>query len=176
VKGADGQVADDDQRDAEYTRVLGRRLATVYPALTVFHSTSLVARALFDKVAAAAGTRDIYRMLRAPSSQLAVPIADVAAEVDRLRHRIAAHPGAGSVHPQLATAPAETIVDDAVRGLGTYHTRPAVTRRGNDLVATDLKLLYYYQNRTAHLPAEAAASKANGAGVVPAAAREGVAS
>ena len=29
VRGADGEVSDDDQRDAEYTRALGRRLASV---------------------------------------------------------------------------------------------------------------------------------------------------
>src|SRR6185295_9837508 len=31
VRGADGEVTDDDQRDAEYTRALGRRLAAAYP-------------------------------------------------------------------------------------------------------------------------------------------------
>ena len=34
VRGADGEVSDDDQRDAEYTRALGRRLAAAYPKLT----------------------------------------------------------------------------------------------------------------------------------------------
>ena len=46
LRGADGEVSDDDQRDAEYTRALGRRLAQTYPKLTVFHSTSLLARAV----------------------------------------------------------------------------------------------------------------------------------
>ena len=55
--------------------------------------------------------------------------------------------------PQAATA----ILDDAVRGLGTYHTRPAVTRAGEALRIDDVKLLYYYQNRMAHLPDEGAA-------------------
>ncbi|HZJ63067.1 MAG TPA: 1-acyl-sn-glycerol-3-phosphate acyltransferase, partial [Kofleriaceae bacterium] len=42
VRGADGEVSDDDQRDAEYTRALGRRLAAAYPRLTVLHATHLV--------------------------------------------------------------------------------------------------------------------------------------
>ena len=42
------------------------------PRLTVFHSTHLVARALYDAIAARAGTRDIYRLLRLPPPQLAV--------------------------------------------------------------------------------------------------------
>src|SRR5690606_15014934 len=92
VRGATGEVTDDDQRDAEYTRALGRRLAAAYPRLTVFHSTNLVARALYDAIAATVGTRDIYRLLRAPSAQLGVPIADALQQLVRLRARVAAHP------------------------------------------------------------------------------------
>src|SRR4051794_22648149 len=73
VRGADGEVSDDDQRDPEYPRALGRRLAAASPRLTVFHSTSLVARVLYDAIAQHAGTRDIYRLLRAPQGHLEVP-------------------------------------------------------------------------------------------------------
>src|SRR5262245_64971261 len=69
MRNADGEVTDDDQRDSEYTRALGRRLAGVFPSLTVFHSTHLLARALYDAVSKAAGTRDVYRLLRAARSE-----------------------------------------------------------------------------------------------------------
>src|SRR5262245_20056585 len=88
VRGAEGEVTDDDQRDAEYTRALGRRLAQLFPRLTVFHSTHLLARALYDAVASTAGTRDIYRLLRATPQQLAVDIPSAIAGVDRLRKRL----------------------------------------------------------------------------------------
>jgi glycerol-3-phosphate O-acyltransferase len=152
IRGADGQVSDDDQRDAEYTRALGRRLAQVYPRLTVFHSTHLVARGVYDELARRAGTRDIYRLLRLPAPQ--VPVADVVEAVVRLRARITATPSWGAEHPLHVTQQATAIVDDAVRGLGSYHTRPVVERRGDALQVTDVKLLYYYQNRTAHIPPE----------------------
>ncbi|HEU4731803.1 MAG TPA: 1-acyl-sn-glycerol-3-phosphate acyltransferase [Kofleriaceae bacterium] len=154
VRGADGDVTDDDQRDAEYTRALGRRLAAAYPRLTVFHATHLVARAVFDAIAAAAGTRDIYRLMRVPPLQLAVPIDAVADALGRLRARIAATPAWGAEHPLLASQPASAVLDDAVRGLSSYHTRPIVSRRDLTLQVDDVKLLYYYQNRTAHVPAE----------------------
>jgi len=47
------------------------------------------------------------------------------------------------------------IVDEAVRGFSSYHTRPIVSRRDPTLQVDDVKLLYYYQNRTAHIPPEA---------------------
>ncbi|MEZ4366893.1 MAG: 1-acyl-sn-glycerol-3-phosphate acyltransferase [Kofleriaceae bacterium] len=153
VRGADGEVVDDDQRDAEYTRILGGRLAAAYPRLTVLHATSLVARALFDAVAARVGTRDVYRLLRAPADQRSVA-ADVAvAGVERLRRRLAADPDLGAVHPQLEALTGEAIVDDALRGFATYHRRPIARRVGEQIQIDDLALLFYYQNRTAHVGA-----------------------
>ena len=154
VRGADGEVKDDDQRDAEYTRALGRRLAAAYPRLTVFHSTNLVARALYDAISKAVGTRDIYRLLRAPAAQLGVKVSDAIEELVRLRARIASNPSYGAEHPGYLSQSADEKLEDAVKGLGSYHTRPAVTRHGDILQVDDVKLLYYYQNRTAHVPPE----------------------
>jgi glycerol-3-phosphate O-acyltransferase len=154
VRGADGEVTDDDQRDAEYTRALGRRLAAAYPRLTVFHATHLVARAVYDVVARIAGTRDIYRLIRVPPRQLTAPLDAVVEQLGRLRARLADTPAWGAEHPLIAGQDAGEIVDDAVRGLSTYHTRPIVSRHDHTLQINDVKLLYYYQNRTAHVPAE----------------------
>jgi glycerol-3-phosphate O-acyltransferase len=155
VRGADGEVTDDDQRDAEYTRALGRRLSTTYPALTVFHSTNLVARALYDAIAANAGTRDIYRLIRAPVGHLEVPVETAVEQLVRLRTRIAENPSFGAEHPLYTDQSATQKLEDAVKGLSTYHTRPIVDRSGHaTLQVKDVKLLYYYQNRTAHIPPE----------------------
>ena len=156
VRGADGEVTDDDQRDAEYTRALGRRLATVFPKLTVFHSTNLLARSVYDAISKAAGTRDVYRLLRAAPSQLSVSTADALAGIERLRARLHDHPEWGSEHPLYTEQSSAQKLDDAVRGLSTYHTRPIVERAADSLQVRDVKLLYYYQNRTAHIPAEVA--------------------
>ena len=155
VRGASGDVSDDDQRDAEYTRALGRRLAAAYPRLTVFHSTNLVARALYDAISHNAGTRDIYRLLRAPQGHLEVPAEVALAGLDRLRQRLAAQPAWGAEHPLHTDQSTADKLEHAIKGLSTYHTRPIVERTGATLQIKDVKLLYYYQNRTAHIPPEA---------------------
>lgn len=155
--GADGELAEDEQRDAQYTRMLGKRLAEVYPRETVFHSTHLVARVLFDAVAAAAGTRDIYRLLRLTVRD--VPAEDVVRALGALRRRIAETPAAGHLHHSVVTAADTAILEDAVGALGTYHARPVLERVGDALRIGDLELVYYYQNRTAHLPPERAAAR-----------------
>ncbi len=156
VRGAEGEVVDDDQRDAEYTRTLGRRLAEVFPKLTVFHSTHLLSRVLYDAICRQAGTRDVYRLLRAAPQELAVDVSTATAGIERLRARLRAEPAFGAEHPSYVQQTSAEKVDDAVRGLSTYHTRPIVERDGNALHVKDVKLLHYYQNRTAHMPAESA--------------------
>ncbi len=150
LSGASGEPADDEQRDAEYTRLLGRRLTEVYPRESVYHSTHLVARVLFDAVAAAAGTRDVYRLLRLPPRDVAV--ADAVRALGELRRRIAATPAAGHLHQRVVAAGDAATLDDAVRALGTYHARPVIERDGESLRVGSLELVYYYQNRLAHLP------------------------
>ncbi len=157
VRGADGDVTDDDQRDAEYTKLLGQKLVRVYPRETVFHATHLAARAIYDRACAQAGTRDIYRLLRAPQSLLVASAADIATAIDELRRRIAGEPAYGRLHAQIASASGAEILDDAVAALGAYHTRPVVRRHGDQVAASDVKLLFYYQNRTHHIPAAIAA-------------------
>src|SRR5262249_17322820 len=154
MRGADGEVTDDDQRDAEYTRALGRRLGAVYPRLTVFHSTHLLARVLYDEIARRSGTRDIYRLLRLAPAQCGVAKSDAIAGVDRLRARLRATPRWGAGHPGFTTQPSDAKVADAVKGLSTFHTRTIVDDRGESLQVGDIKLLYYYMNRTAHIPVE----------------------
>ncbi|MBA3393138.1 MAG: 1-acyl-sn-glycerol-3-phosphate acyltransferase [Deltaproteobacteria bacterium] len=155
VRGADGEVADDDQRDAEYTRALGRRLSQVYPRLTVLHSTNLASRAVFEAICKNAATRDIYRLMRAPLGHLEVPVPAAIEELVRLRARLAQHPEWGSEHPSYTTQSADAKLDDAIRGLSSYHTVPVIERRGETLQVKDVKLLFYYQNRTAHIPPDA---------------------
>lgn len=154
--GASGQVTPDPQRDAVYTRHLGAALAAAYHRETVFFSTHLVCRAMLDAVIERTGIRDIYRLLRLPPSAVAVDVGDALARIDRFRRRLGAAPEHGVVaRPCSAMSPAE-ILEDGLRWLGTYHTRPVAQRAGDCLRVGYFKLLYYYQNRTSHIGREAA--------------------
>ena len=75
----------------------------------------------------------------------------------RLRARLAATSRVGRRAPALrGRRPRPTKLDDAVHGPVDAITRaPTVVRSGDMLQVDDVKLLYYYQNRTAHIPPEA---------------------
>jgi glycerol-3-phosphate O-acyltransferase len=157
LSGADGELTEDPQRDAEYTRLLGRRLTEVYPRESVFHSTQLVSRVLFDAIAADAGTRDIYKLLRHHVREVAVP--EAVRALGDLRRRIVDMPAAGRLHQRVVAAGDAATLDDAVRALGTYHSHPVIERRGDVLHVGDLELVYYYQNRLSHIPPEKVAMR-----------------
>lgn len=156
LRGADGEITDDDQRDAEYTRALGRKLAVAYPRLTVFHATHLAARVLYDAIVASNGTRDVYRLMRSPKSRMVVPVQAAAERLAALRAQLVGNPQWGAEHPLLHGLDDEAVLEDALRGLSSYHTRRVAVREGSVVHVDDVQLLYYYQNRTAHVPAPGA--------------------
>ena len=50
---------------------------------------------------------------------------------------------------------ADEVCEDALKVLGTYHTHTVVEKLGNGLRVGSMKLVYYYANRTSHIPSEA---------------------
>lgn len=154
LEGEGGRVTLDPQREAVYTRQLGGRIAREFRRETVLLSTHLLARALFDAVVERTRTTDIYRLLRLPTSAVSVPQEDVWVRIERLKSEVAAHPEHGRVDERARAMSARELMEDAMRALTSYHTRPVVQQAGERLQVGAMKLLYYYRNRTAHVPLE----------------------
>jgi hypothetical protein len=93
-------------------------------------------------------------LLRAPQGHLEVPVPTVLAGIDRLRARLGENPAYGAEHPLHTSQSSADKLETGIHGLSSYHTRPIINRTNEMITALDLKLLYYYQNRTAHIPAE----------------------
>lgn len=154
VCGAGGEPREDPQRDAEYTSTLGRELAADYRRETVFVSTPVACRAIFDAVAASSGTRDIYRLIRLTTADTTVTVADVLARIDRLRAIITANRALGLLQESVRDADAERILGWALSSMADYHTHPGAQRAGDKVRVSNMKLVYYYQNRTSHIAAD----------------------
>jgi glycerol-3-phosphate O-acyltransferase len=155
LRNSAGAVSFDAQREAAYTRVLGSRVAEVFARDSVFLGTHLVARAAYEAAIARTRVGDIYQLLRLSDSALALPAADLARWVDRVREAIEAHPERGSLDAPLRSMHADAIVEQTLAHLSTYHLKPVLYRRGEHVRIGSTKLLYFYQNRTAAIPVEA---------------------
>ncbi len=148
----DDKVVSDTQRDSVYTRLLGRKLAKVYKRDTVFLGTHLVARACLEVAHHRTGISDILQLMRLSESALAVPVDTLCDAVDALRLEIEAHPEAGTLEESLRDQPAHKIVEETLHFMSTYHTKRVLYRAGNHIRVGSMKLLYYYRNRSGHLP------------------------
>jgi glycerol-3-phosphate O-acyltransferase len=151
LMGVAGAIDTDAQREAVYTRQLGDALAAGFRRESVFMSTHLVCRAVFDAVVDRCKLSDIYRLLRLPPSAVVVDREDVCRRLDQLRQRIATAPELGRVDERSSRMSPAEVLDDALRALTTYHTYPVVEQAGERIQIGSMKLCYYYSNRTAHV-------------------------
>ena len=97
--------------------------------------------------------------MRVPTSAVKVEVEDAERAITRLRERLAEHPEWGKVADSLSEKSAAQMLDDGLRSLQSYHTRPVVTRVGDAIRVGYSKLLFYYQNRMSHIPREDAATR-----------------
>ncbi len=152
VKDASGKVTVDGSRDIQYTRELGEEICRAYARDTVIMPTHLVASACFARLRKAAPAADLFTVLRQRDA-VTVPRDDLAADVTRLRDQLVALADAGeaSASPELRTASGGDIVEIALRAFAGYHSSPVLLSKPEGLTLCDTNLLFYYQNRLAHL-------------------------
>lgn len=144
-----GEVRSDASRDAEYTRMLARRIVASYKDNNVVCATHVVAFALFHALYSREKPKDLYRFLRALGPAVTLRIEDFLPTLRQLLIEVRTLAAAGQIHGAdvVATGTAEAVLEQAMRMFGTYHTRPVVVRTGDRLAVDDANLLFYYRNR-----------------------------
>lgn len=146
----DGEPKTVPQRDAEYTKECGARIVEAYMRDNVLLSTNLLAYVLFQSAKLMNPGLDLYQLIRRPDD-VGTPIETIQLIVDKLRERLTTMAADGELRlgTMVATAPASRIVTRSLDIFGLYHSPPVAERRGDRIHRTDLRLLYFYQNRMA---------------------------
>lgn len=147
VKNLSGNVELDDNRDAQYTRELGREIGRRYRHETVVMSTNIVAAACFDYLRHQAPSMDLFNMLRQRDE--VIPRDDLNREVLRLRDQLLDLEKSGAVHVSdvVRDCSGGDIVAQAMRAFRGYHTSPVIEPRPDGIGLSDPNLIFYYQNR-----------------------------
>jgi len=143
-------VHDDAQRDEQLTRELGEELVRSYRREAVLLPTHLVARVVYERCAAAEGTKDVYRLLRS-QAHAELPVDLVRREIARWLEALAKARARGVAAGNALPSDPDAVLEEALRAFRAFHTAPALERRGDRLAVGHFRLLYYYQNRTRHL-------------------------
>jgi glycerol-3-phosphate O-acyltransferase len=150
VMDASDQVKWDPARDAQYTRELGEIICQHYKRNTVLMATHLVATVAFERLRRWVGKGDVFGIL-AHKDRVLVPRKELLADLDALldKTREAESRGELVLAPAVARRDAASVLGEALRALSGYHSSAAIVPEGSNLVLTDTRLLFYYQNRLA---------------------------
>ena len=145
-----GELTDDQQREDEYTRILGERTLKQYFKYNVVLSSHLVCFAAFEYLRVLYKDVDIYTLLRTPPEELKIPAEDLNKIIENLKERLKEMNKSNMVllSPEIRFT-TEKLIDHGMSNINLFHANSPLLRAndGSHYYSEDIKLLYYYHNR-----------------------------
>lgn len=143
-----GELKDDEQRDGEYTRILGERIVENYHRYNVVLTSQLVCFTVFEMLKKKYAEVDIFSLLRTPVEDISLPYDKVVETISRVKEKLKLMYDEGEVliSPELRWN-VDKIIDHGMKNINLYHTTSPLLKNGDTIGTENLKLLYYYHNR-----------------------------
>ncbi|HEY9843281.1 MAG TPA: 1-acyl-sn-glycerol-3-phosphate acyltransferase [Candidatus Obscuribacterales bacterium] len=167
VKNWQNEIVLDENRDQEYTREAGRKVAESYKSNNVILSPHLVSYVLFRYLIHKNPKLDFYQLIRIGAREAQIDRRALVEVIDRFKRFLGEQEAQGVL--RLATTlkhkPADMILDEAVHYLQMFYSKEVVltsgsrSTRGTGVLrktnslgdqairVQDMRLLYYYHNR-----------------------------
>ena len=145
----DGQLNEDTQREAEYTKILAERLVERYFVENVVLSSHLLAFTVFEILVHQNPKLDLFGLLRLPPDEYIFPFKSVVEVVEQLQSELFKMEREGKLmfSPEIHL-PAEELIRDAMKKLGVFHRKKTLLyNKDGDIMSEDFRVLYYYHNR-----------------------------
>lgn len=146
---SDGKITVDQQREEEYTHMLGRRIVEEFHKINRVFSSHLVAFTAFELIQSKNQKLDLFDLIRLPEEEIVLSFEEFKSACqlvyDRILELRADH--------QIKIAPhmkrgMEQIIAHGLDNVGMYHAkRPLLRNQSGDIVTEDMSLLYFYHNR-----------------------------
>jgi glycerol-3-phosphate O-acyltransferase len=144
-----GELRAETQRDQEYTRALGQRIALRFHRENTVMTSHVVAYTFFELLRSRYPELDLYRFLRLSVEQRTVRMDGYLEYVQAFHARLLRMEANGELFlsDELHASDPRQWIDDGVKQLGFFHDA-AVVRVADGAISTeDMNLLYYYRNR-----------------------------
>jgi glycerol-3-phosphate O-acyltransferase len=143
-----GEMTEDNQRDEEYTKILGERIVEQYWKANTVLTSHLVCFTLFELIKRQFKGIDLFTLLRTPEEEISVSEIALVESIGKLKEKLKAMHGNGElqISPEIRWN-VDKILEHGMRNVNLYHVANPVKRKGNVFGSEDLKLLYYYHNR-----------------------------
>jgi glycerol-3-phosphate O-acyltransferase len=144
-----GELKADRQRDQEYTRELGDRIAERFHRENTVLTSHLVAFSFFEMLRRRYPDLDLFRFLRLSLPQRSIPWSEFLAQAEKDYERVRTMADRGQLYlsSDLLNRSTEQWVRHGMKHLGLMHDAEVVCSDGSAVWTEDMTLLYYYRNR-----------------------------
>ncbi len=144
-----GEITADHQRDEEYTRLLGKKIAERFHVENRVFSSHLVAFVAFEMFRRRYPEHDLYGLLRIFEEERTLDMDAFRKNVERVLGRLRELVEQQKVHlAQHMDNETANIIEHGIKNLGLYHDKRTLTYKdAQTLVSENMNLLYFYHNR-----------------------------
>ncbi|WP_144605896.1 1-acyl-sn-glycerol-3-phosphate acyltransferase [Algoriphagus algorifonticola] len=146
---SNNQITVDQQREEEYTNMLGKRIVEEFHKINRVFSSHLVAFTAFELIKQRNNKLDLFDLIRLPEEEIFLPYQEFKEACEMVYQRILALKADGQINiaPHMKRSMDE-IISHGLDNVGMYHAkRPLIKNRQGDIVTEDMSLLYFYHNR-----------------------------
>jgi len=146
---SNNQITVDQQREEEYTNMLGKRIVEEFHKINRVFSSHLVAFTAFELIKLRNNKLDLFDLIRLPEEEIFLPYQEFKEACEMVYQRILALKADGQINiaPHMKRSMDE-IISHGLDNVGMYHAkRPLIKNRQGDIVTEDMSLLYFYHNR-----------------------------
>ncbi|MBK6339169.1 MAG: 1-acyl-sn-glycerol-3-phosphate acyltransferase [Bacteroidetes bacterium] len=144
-----GKMKPDDQRESQYTAMLGDTLVEKFYQNNVVYSSHTVAFVAFELLKKKFKKEDIYSLLRLPEEDLQIPYNEFLASMRNITTELFNLNNNNKL--KLAfhmTKEVDEIITHGIKNVGMYHAKKPIYKTKDGFISSeDLKLLLYYHNR-----------------------------
>lgn len=143
------QLTSDEQRENEYTRMLGESILREYYRINQVFSSHLVAFVAFQIIRKQHPSLDLFNLLRLPEEDLIIPYKIFRKNCERVRQAVFNLYQQGKLDmPDHLTDSIDDVITHGINNVGMYHAkRPLLKNKEGDITIPDITVLYYYHNR-----------------------------
>jgi len=143
------QITRDEQRESEYTQMLGEAILREYYRINQVFSSHLVAFVAFELIKGQHSSLDLFNLLRLPEEDLMIPYNLFREKCEQVRQQVFELHRKGKVDiAEHLEQPIDEVITHGISNVGMYHARrPLVKNKAGDIETPDINTLYYYHNR-----------------------------
>ncbi len=148
---SNGEINRDLQRDGEYTKMLGDRIVKAYHTEAVVMCSHVIAFVAFNLIQRRYRKMDLFGLMRLPTEDMVIAQEQLFQAVETLLPvlRGMRKNKQLKLEKALKSSSVEEVIAKGMENLGVYHAKmPLVRNAEGDYQTEDIKLLFFYHNRT----------------------------